>query len=387
MMIGVVSVVSLLFTGCAMANSPASTPPTSAQPDPVSDPAPASSPEPRIGATCQDLLPDEELHTLLSGDVAMMNDAIDHRSPDDLALRQAGALQCFWANEAPLPGWEQHGPDYAYALLDVIPDGQALWARHLEVFRTVYGPSPYGADALGPRCNGADESPAYGSCDFEALVGDYRVNFALTGVRTDGEASNEDLQGEMSRLIDALLARLAEEGDPAPAWSPPGPQHTLGCSAVLTAEQATEITGVSDLYVDRHFDGPATSPHMHGLEVTGANRCAIGIRDSDNEIGDITYLPGGAWAFNELSPSWLSSGAEELVLDDARADENFTLQCSVDAEPCRVDMLVAGDWIQVRIPPWLPEVFSYPPGVDVKRLRGQITEIAQAVLANLHALE
>jgi hypothetical protein len=375
---------AVALTGCTGSDSPtptATTAPTT--PAPIDLPQ-DEAPTPRISADCSDLVSTDTIHEVMSADVTERQ--LVRRSPEDVMFQQAGMLRCFWANADPRPEWEPPDPALARVLFTVVPEATEMWARVFEVYGPIYGPSPYGPDALGPRCNAPLPPSTTGSCEFEALVGDYWASLSMSGVQAGGDGSEAGFVDSAKRLIDPLLDRLAEEGEAQPPWMPPtdGPQAPLTCASVLTAEQAIEITGEPNLYVDLHMDGPPTSPLVHALEVTGADRCAIGILDSDNEIGDISYLPGGAWAFRELSPSWRSSGATEISLDGAEEGEQFLSQCTVDAEECLVDMLVGDDWLQVRLPPWLPEIFGYPPGVDIQYQRGQITELAEAVLANLH---
>jgi hypothetical protein len=367
----------------------ASPPPVAESPEPTpSADAPPDGPSPRISAGCDDLVPVDTLKTTLTDDVAFDPERSRARSPEDAALEQLGSLTCLWANGAPLAPWEDPNPDYTEAVLHIVPDAESSWERFFAIYSTVSPPSPYGNNAIGPSCSGADEDvPPFIShdCTLEALVGAYWLRLSLRGVLGNAAESNEKMLAAARAVTDPLMEKLSAEAPPTPAWTPP-PSSMLNCDWLLTGEQAVSLTGVDDLTVGQHLDGPRVGQFVHGLETTGAKRCHIMITGTDSGLGHISFLPAGGWAFRERSDSWITNGgAVPIELDGAIEGEQFTEDCTSTEKDCRIDMLVADDWYQVLTYAYVPEKMSTPEGVDMLRVRSQTRAIAETVLANLHA--
>ncbi|HYI33154.1 MAG TPA: hypothetical protein VEX88_06800 [Glaciibacter sp.] len=367
----------------------ASPPPVAESPEPTpsADPPP-DAPTPRISAGCDDLVPLDILKTTLTDDVAFDPERSRARSPEDAALEQLGALTCLWANGAPQAPWDDPDPDYTEAVLHIVPDAESSWARFAAIYGKLADPSPYGENAIGPSCRGAEEDVApfvSHDCDLEALVGAYWVRLSLRGVLGNAAQSNEEMSTAARDITDPLMEKLSTEDPPAPPWTPP-PSSMLDCEWLLTGAQAASLTGVEDLTVGQFLDGPKVGQFVHGLETTGAKRCHIMIAGTDVSLGQISFLPAGAWAFRERSDSWISTGgAVPIELDGAGEDEQFTEECTSAEKDCRIDMLVADDWYQVLTYAYVPEKMSTLEGIDMLEVRSKTRAIAETVLANLHA--
>lgn len=383
-----VLVVAVLL-GCTWLERPVDNPTASPAPS-ASEPTPVPThvvdgPTPRITSTCSDLAPLDTVRATLTDDVTEVPASKHFRSPDMMATQQVGALSCMWANRASAAPFEDEDFDYAGAVLRVVPDGKASWDRYAATYEPVSDPSPYGSGAIGPYCFGA-EHPGVHGCEFDALIGTNWVHLSLRGVAGSTSATNEVMVQHARQFTDPLVTRLGSERPPAPTWSAPS-SPDLDCSLLLTDEQATALTGVPDLYVGHYWDGPRVGQYVHGLEATGADRCSLGLRNSDSTIGEITYLPGGGWAFRELAGSWLAAGdAADVDLAGARPGEESTIECARIDHHCRVDILTGEVWIQVSIHAWVPDQATYPDGVDMVHARSQVQEIAETVLANVHTL-
>lgn len=343
-----------------------------------------------MAAGCDDLIPLDALTSTLAVGVAFDAERSRARSPEDAALEQLGSLRCIWANRAPGPPWEDQDPDYSSALLQVVPDGEVPWRRFVEVYGPMSGPSPYGNAAIGPNCHGAEPDvpgPPVHSCQLDALVGSYWVQLSMTGVGGGTAQSNDDLLAHARRVTDPLMATLANQEPPTPRWSPP-PSQPMDCQTVLADEQAISVTGVAGLVVGQYFDGPRVGQLTYSLDETGAKRCHLLISGSDQAVGQVSYLPGGGWAFREHSDAWVDAGnARPVSLTGARSGEAFTEECVSVEEDCRIDMLVGENWLQVMTYAYVPEKMTSPEGVDMLYVRSQTRALAETVLANLHATE
>lgn len=378
--------------GCTMWDPALVSPPPvseSPRPTPTAEP-PAEGPSPRISASCDELIPLEALRAIVTEDITFDPERSSSRSPEDAALEQLGALKCVWANRAPVPPWEDQDPDYASTMVQVVPDGEASWVRYSQIYSRLSGPSPYGDKAIGPNCHGAEPGipgPPRHTCNLDALVGAYWLSLSMTAVGGGTAESNDQLVVLAREITDPLMATLASEEPPAPRWTPPAYQP-VHCQTVLSKEQATSITGVEGLIVGQYLDGPKVGQFVHGLEGTAAKRCLLLIMGTDHAVAHISFLPGGGWAFRDRSDVWIATnGAVPLDLAGARPGEEFTEQCVRVEEDCRIDMLVGENWLQVTTYAYVPEKMSFPEGVDMLEARSQAREIAEAVLANLHAAE
>lgn len=383
------ALVVFLLGGCVTA-APEAAPPATVKPadlEPSSDPVTPDAPSPRLSATCEDLIPLQALHAEVGADVEAMAEGLYLRRPDDFALRQAGTLNCFWANKAPRPPWKDPDPNKASAELHVIPDARAFWERHDMNLGLIA--SPDGTFDGEPICFGTDYPAFPSTCSFNALVNSYWVMVEVTGIGDGTTASDDDLRVSARRLIEPLMKRIAQETETPPLWSPPaGATQPLSCEGALTDEQVVSITGVPDLWFGHNWDGPGTAPFIVGFEATGADRCHITFTDADSGIGLVTFLPGGAWAFRENLGLWQADGASPLALKNLRQGEQATIQCEVDAEEeCYVDIILGEDWVQVLINGSVPAGVLYwsPEGMDLTYARSQIATLAETVLANLHA--
>ncbi len=391
--LGSVAVSVLIVTallGCTWLEQPIAGPTETSTPsesEPTPGPTPAvDRPTPRISATCAELVPLATIRTTLTEDVEEIPEEEHFRSPDMMATQQLGALSCMWANDDTTIAFPNRGLEYAEAVLSIVPDAQASWDRYSATYAPVSDPSPYGPSAIGPYCYGADDPTGVHGCQFDGLIGTNWVHLSLTGVAGRSSPTNDAMVQHARLLTDVLVTRMGSLGTTPPAWSAPA-SPPLACETLLTDEQATELTGVPDLYVGHFWDGPRVGQYVHGLEVTAADRCNIGLENSDSTIGEITYLPGGGWAFREFSPSWLATGdATRVNLAGARPGEESTIECARLEQHCRVDMLTGETWVQVSIHAWLPERVTYPEGVDMVQVRSQVQAIAETVLANVHAL-
>lgn len=383
------ALVAVAVSGCTIWDPTVPSPPPSVSPEPTpsADPAP-DAPAPRISAGCDDLVPLDTLRNTLTDDVAFDAERSRARSPEDAALEQLGSLSCLWANGVRQAPWDDPDPDYTEAALRIVPDAESSWQQFSAVYSKVSPPSPYGENAIGPNCSGADEQVPPNishDCNLEALVGAYWVQLSLRGVLGNAAESNQEMLAAAREITDPLMEKLSAEAPPAPAWTPP-PSSMLDCEWILSGEQAVALLGVGDLFVGQHLDGPAVGQFMHGLRTTGAKRCHIMLKNSDVSLGYISFLPAGGWGFRERSDSWITNdGAVPVELDGATENEQFTEDCASTEKDCRIDMLVADDWYQVLTYAYVPEKMSTPEGIDMLEVRSQTRAIAETVLANLHA--
>jgi hypothetical protein len=327
------------------------------------------------------------LRAELSADITEMSEHVPTRSPLDVAVQQAGALRCVWANAGPVPPREQQGPAFAQATLDVMTDAEGVWDRVVKAAGLRNGPSPYGSRAIGPVCHKAYEGAAPNTCLFDALLGDYWVSLTLIGVHGREEMSTKEMWDSARKVIDPLVAVMAHVGDPAPLWTPPaeGTLPGIACDTLLRGEQATAMLGVDNLEVGTKWHGSGTAVFTHGMDVTGSDRCAIYIAGTDVGVGGIAYLPGGGWGYRDLVDTWLAAGAVETQVVGALPDERFVLECAVPEEFCRLDMLVGEDWIQLELYPVNPDRTYGPGEPDQAVIRTKVEALGETILANLHA--
>jgi hypothetical protein len=386
------ALVVVTMSGCAIWDRAIPSPaPVSEAPEPTPSADPVvGSPTPRLAAGCDDLIPLDTLMSALAEGVAFDAERSRARSPEDAAVEQLGGLRCVWANRAPGPPWEDQDPDYVSALLQVVPDGEVPWRRFVEVYGPMAEPSPYGNTAIGPNCHGAEPDmplPSVHSCQLDALVGSYWVQFSMTGVGGGTAQSNEELLAHARGVTDPLMATLASQEPPTPRWSPP-PSQPLDCQAVLSDEQAITVTGVPGLVVGQYFDGPRVGQLTYSLDETESKRCHLLISGSDQTVGQVSFLPGGGWAFRDRSDSWVDGGnARSVNIAGARSGEGFTEECGNVEADCRIDMLVGENWLQVMTYAYVPGKIATPEGVDMLYVRSQTRALAETVLANLHASE
>lgn len=388
----------LLLAGCAgaPAASQTSPPPTETpQPSNTASVQPVLSvPEPLFTVGCDDVLSDGLVSAVLATDAPLRPVGFDWSSdgPAVLAAAQIGALNCVWSNRDPSPAWDSSGGEgHRVVAFQVVPDSAEPWARYLAAYGPSEEPSPYGGNALGPRC-----VPAIGSCFFQGLVGTSWVDLEVTGVggapttSTPPAGSVVLTTDEMIALVmpvtDAIAASFSAEPAPAERWSAPESTESLPseCSAFLSDEQAEEYTAAGPMAVGSAWDGPKVGMLSYGVAETGALRCHLSMENSDNGVGYFDYLPAGGWGFDVLSERWLVDGsAVSIEPAGLREGDAAIKRCGSDSAACSVDMRIGGNWIQLNLTANVPGSIAYPDGVDIAEVRANVDRFAEAILANL----
>jgi hypothetical protein len=152
----VVVATALTLAGCGTPIlGQATSPPTTAPP--AAEPVDAV-PTPRVDATCDDLLSTPALQEFVGEGTRPLElvDESARSTPDGLALRQLGSLECVWTTApGPLPLYNDAPNSERRVILTVLPEGPEAAQRYVDEYSVVSGPSDYGPGIPGTGLPGS----------------------------------------------------------------------------------------------------------------------------------------------------------------------------------------------------------------------------------------
>jgi hypothetical protein len=385
----VVVATALTLAGCGTPIlGQATSPPTTAPP--AAEPVDAV-PTPRVDATCDDLLSTPALQEFVGEGTRPLElvDESARSTPDGLALRQLGSLECVWTTApGPLPLYNDAPNSERRVILTVLPEGPEAAQRYVDEYSVVSGPSDYGPGILGPACRGLAPQVAGGTaaCDLQGWVGEAWVDLLLTGVVARPGDTDASLAERFRAVTDPLVAAMSAAPPSRERWNPPTSSGNAGrtCADVAPTESIIAVTGITGLDVDERWDGPRVGQTTYAADEVGSVRCWIAFAGSDAAVGSVHVLPSGAWAFDELRDDWIAAGAVPVEFAGFPGGSALR-QCDDPADRCRVDVVVDGDWMQVSILPPPPGTGpdAYPSPAEFAAARTSVEAIAGVVAERL----
>jgi len=259
--------------------------------------------------------------------------------PDVDVLQAVGGISCEWSNGIPYIGFHGDGPYYVGAQLSILPNAATQWAE----YDRTYGPA-----GEGVQCN---STPTGLNCVSDQLVGSTWVELYMFGVTAEAP----------SRALAASIATAVSAAGPgAAAWTPPRGTTTFGdCTQLLTPSQVATDLGVTGAGI--LFTQPAGGYSIQTAtqQIAHAEGCLLQYTDEDNTAGQITWLRGGAWAYDAaLAAADPGAGAiTPAPIPGLAAGDRAQVRCldpslnEDGAGECTVDLELGGNWIQVIYSP------------------------------------
>ncbi|MEO6115775.1 MAG: hypothetical protein ABIP33_05270, partial [Pseudolysinimonas sp.] len=258
--------------------------------------------------------------------------------PDADVLQTLGGISCDWSAGPPTSvDGDMAAP--VEVTLAVLPNAAAQWA-HFD--------ASYGAANEGVHCY----APGPLNCWSDQLVGTNWVEIYMYGVGGEPEAN---------ALATAINTAVSSAGPGAAAWTPPHGTKTFGdCTQLLTPAQVATDLGVTATTIAFTTGEGGWSLREGAQANANAVGCLFQYADSDNTVGQVTWLRGGAWAHDAAiaasNPGWGSPAPAAIA--GLAADDSATIRCNAPdpaAEEytpvCTVDLLLGGNWLQVVISP------------------------------------
>jgi len=220
-----------------------------------------------------------------------------------------------------------------------LPNAATQWAHY---------DATYGAAGEGVRCN---STPTGVNCISDQLVGTTWVELYMFGVTAEAP----------SRALAASIATAVSAAAPgAAAWTPPSGTTTFGdCTQLLTPSQVATDLGVTGGGIVFTQPAGGYSIQAAAQQIAHAEGCLLQYADEDNTAGQITWLRGGAWAFDAaLAAADPGSGAiTPAPIAGLAAGDRAQIRCldpslnEDGAGECTVDLELGGNWIQVIYSP------------------------------------
>ena len=258
--------------------------------------------------------------------------------PDADVIQTLGGLSCDWSAGPPTSvDGDLSAP--VEVTLAVLPNAATQWARY---------DTSYGAASEGVHCY----APGALNCWSDQLVGTNWVEIYMYGVGGEPEADT---------LAAAINAAVSSAGPGAAAWTVPHGTKTFGdCSQLLTPAQVATDLGVTVTTIAFTTGEGGWSIQEAARANADAVGCLFQYADSDNTVGQVTWLRGGAWAHDAAiaasNPGWGAPTAAPLA--GLASGDSATIRCNAPdpaAEEftpvCTVDLLLGGNWLQVVVSP------------------------------------
>lgn len=350
LLVGCLAAASLALTGC-IAPTPTPTPATTATPTARPEPIVDQGPEPRIDASCDDIVDAAALQDFLGQVVnpLALEALSDRLTPDAAAGEQLGGLSCTWTNQLPRNHFEGPDPDEQRVMLRILPEGIDEAIAYVDGYQ-LRDPT-YGEHVQGPRCLGPAEGFDAGHCELFGVIGRTWVELTVDGIVVDGETSAADLVGRFRTVFDPTVATLASV-TPRERWAPATPTtiSSVDCEVLTPTAEIVGVTEIPELRVGPQWDGPRVGQYWYGLTETGAGRCSLAMSYSDSSLGQIGILPGGAWGFERFAEAWTAAGGVDVAIAGLEQGDAIA-RCDDDQSNCLIDLAVAGTWIRVTVYP------------------------------------
>lgn len=377
--------VAIALGGCVAAPSEPSRPPETTiapTPAPVVDPGP----EPRIDATCDDILDGDALQEFMgvvASPLAAMTPA-ERLTPDTAAADQLGALSCTWTNGVPINPFPGPDVDGQRVELRILPEGIDEAIAYVDLYQLA--DPTYGEHVQGPRCLGPAEGMDGGYCELIGVIGQTWVELAVDGIAVDAGTPTVDVLAGFRSVVDPMVARVGAM-TPGERWIPqtPSPIGPADCAVLTPIEEIIAVTGIPELRVGPERDGPSVGQYVYSTTQTGAHRCWLVATTSDAAVGQIGILPSGGWAYERFRDAWTAAGGVPVTVPGV-AEGDALVRCGDASADCIVDLMVAGAWARVAMRPVpVPSPDDGPPAAYYESARSSVVDIAAIVAARMAA--
>lgn len=329
-----------------------SSPSVSESPTPASEtptPAPTSSgpesvaPASRFDLRCADLQPAvlaalSQPATPIADRPSIVSSQSWLPGPGQHVFEQDGALYCEFGDPLSRTQWAE---------IEIVADGSGPFSD-----RPVYD-FPEGA------CRIDD----IGICERAILAADVYVEVSIQDA---GAGTDEELEASFALLVDTIAAQAAA----AAGGSAEPISRTLRCEDILPPAALGPLAN-ADLEIVRPSGGWSIE-HWLLSDRWGAEPCSYTPAGSSTDyhvVGGITWLPGGAWAFDRLT-------ADDILPLSVDAEAKTTCPPAA-GHSCWVDVLVGDVWVRY----FAAEFTSAGPD-----FRSHATAVAEEIAANLVAL-
>ena len=388
----VVGATIIVLAASMSACTPAASSPPTVAPTPSETLGPVvDRPEPVFGVACDELVDSRELQSFIGVGVSAISliepaNRVLTVTPDEAARDQIGSLVCDWndGQRATSP-WGPPPDPRQSVRLSLVADAEEAAQRYVDTYASAENDTPYGPTAQGPRCIGIDDAMPSGYCELHGWLSNAWIDFTVSGLVTDGYASDAEVLDAFMMFTDEVVATL-DDVETTEAWVPPvSPNPVSDCASVLTTDDVVELTGITNVFVGPSWDGPRIGQYWYATDTEQAMRCSFNFRDAEGWFGAAHVLPEGAWGFATAAPTWLADGGVASDVAGLEAGD-AVMRCADPADTCTLDMRVAGHWIRVEVMPPPPADVGYvPAGIDFDAARAAVVPIAERIVANIMA--
>ncbi|GAA3642766.1 hypothetical protein GCM10022200_28280 [Microbacterium awajiense] len=325
--LGSLAVATVLLAGCDAAPQEAATesraPTVSSAPSPTPTESADEGPGSRFEFACPDFT--ETIAELLGGDVQLDATVPETAGgprwlggPAQYAIPQLGGLVCEF-------GGAQDGSGSS-ATIFVVPDGAGAITARAEVY----------GDGEEPRCSPLLEDF---SCTWVDLVAGSYAELRSSGIAVDDvDEAEARLDAAISGIRSYLVALPASDD----RWAPPTETVAIaeGCGGILPPEALAGALGSPELAIG--FPAGGWSIEAWTLvDEWDALPCyyyEVGVDPFTSSVGELTFLPGGAWAF---------VSAVRGTPVTLPGEDHAAVSCGTSEEwACTIDVLAGGSWLR-----------------------------------------
>lgn len=378
---------AVALAGC-VAPTPVPSPAPTLDPTPpaTTDPEPAG-PTPRIDASCENVIDLAALREFVGAGTQQLEAVApaERLSPDAASIDQLGALACQWSNG--LQGVASTGPDpdLQDVRLSILPEGLDAAIAYVDLYQ-IADPT-YGDHVQGPRCMAPSSlGGGRGFCELYGVIGETWVELHVGGIVADASAGDADLVAGFRSVIDPMVATIGAM-IPRERWVPTEPSAIAesDCETLAPTDAIIGVTGISNLIVVPHWDGPRVGQYWYSTGAVGALACSLGVADSESSVGQVAILPSGSWGFDRFADAWRADGGSTTTVPGA-VDGAAISRCGDPADACTLDFVVESDWVRVVVPPTPAADMQFGiPASSYASARAAVDEIAEIVAERISA--
>ena len=376
---GAIFTAVLVLAGCAtqqpgsVGGSPtASTSASASTPSAAPDHVPTS----RLGLACTDILPAASADLVATGLTAIPFGANPgYATPDAYAVQQRGGLACASSNGI-VPERGGGAVGYRGVTVLVLPEAGAQWDRYAAMYPDVLsGTAAAYGDAANVTCyaRGAESS-----CGANILAGGSWIEIEANGIEVDAGLDDAGVAERLTPLFTTVVDAVTASTLTGAAWTPPAGTGALpaDCAGYVTAD---EVRSALDVAVPLVINGPSGGWSLIAGAATqaGVPKCLWTQENSDNGVGLLSALAGGAWAFDASSAILVPGGTAGVVTEPIPGVDRALFRCGPHPDDCTLDTVIAGNWIQLR---------SYgTPELDSTARKAALISLATTVATRIRA--
>jgi hypothetical protein len=282
-------------------------------------------------------------------------EAQDTQIPAMDYVREAGGVACLWTDK-PSNYYTSSFPTESAEQVGFLFNAQTAWQNQTKV-------GGYPGDINDGSCD-------LGSCELDQLFG------GTTWVNATELNQKGTLSDPFEAILDAAKAGVVGAGSIGAKPTPEAGTIPLGstCTAFIADASASQALGGTAVVSSQPLL-PKDDFSYYGIwsgaqDELGDHPCIW--KRGSAAVGHLSWLPGGAWAWNEAKALPLKDGSvAPLAVVGLAAGDTAFIRCAAADASCVADLVIGGNWIEAQV------------GQPGSTNRAAVTAIATAIVTKL----